>query len=127
MRISSYQYNVVKYKKNDVLGGWTIIQKRVDASTDFWVSWSDYAKGFGDAKNNYWAGNDYMNAITSQPFTPYELKIDMVANDGSELLASYDKFKVDSADNNYQLSLGNFTGTGNGMQSFFVYPKLRSC
>lgn len=92
-----------------------MIQKRVDGSTDFWSNWNDYARGFGDPKKNYWAGNDYLNGVSNQPFTPYEVKIDMVATDASKLSASYDKFRVGSADKNYELSLGNFSGTGNGM------------
>ena len=37
-------------------GGWTVFQRRVDASVDFYREWSDYIAGFGDLNGNLWAG-----------------------------------------------------------------------
>lgn len=98
-----------------ILGGWTIIQRRVDKTTDFWRDWKSYTEGFGSPNNNFWAGNDYISGVTDQPSKPYELKIDMIGADGSDLSASYDLFQVGPGNNNYPLTLGTFSSTGNGM------------
>ncbi|XP_062606909.1 microfibril-associated glycoprotein 4-like [Saccostrea cucullata] len=37
-------------------GGWTIIQKRVDGSTDFSRTWNKYKEGFGSVNSSYWLG-----------------------------------------------------------------------
>lgn len=103
--------------KDQILGGWTIIQKRMDGFPDFGSNSSDYVKGFGDPKKNYWAGIDYLHAVSNQLFTPYEMKIDTSATDGSKFSISYENFRVGSADTNYELRMGNFSGTGNGMNA----------
>ncbi|XP_062620878.1 angiopoietin-4-like isoform X2 [Saccostrea cucullata] len=44
-------------------GGWTVIQRTQDNSTDFYRTWSKYKQGFGDLSSNYWIGDsmDYHN------------------------------------------------------------------
>ncbi|XP_052092540.1 angiopoietin-2-like [Mytilus californianus] len=38
-------------------GGWSVIQRRQDGTTNFYRSWSDYEKGFGSPERNVWLGN----------------------------------------------------------------------
>ncbi len=35
-------------------GLWTVIQRRVDATTSFDQNWEGYRDGFGDLDSNYW-------------------------------------------------------------------------
>ena len=40
----------------DDQSGWTVIQRRLDGSVDFYRGWADYVAGFGSLLGEYWIG-----------------------------------------------------------------------
>ncbi|KAL5012243.1 hypothetical protein ScPMuIL_010794 [Solemya velum] len=89
-------------------GGWTVIQRRMDGSVDFFKFWYDYKHGFGDISREFWLGNDILSALTKQG--EYELRIDMEAFDGEKRFAHYDHFAVADELTHFTLKVGNFSG-----------------
>ncbi len=89
-------------------GGWTVFQRRLDGSVDFYRGWQDYKHGFGDLNGEFWLGLDKINRLTAD--SKNELRIDMEDTSGNKRYAEYDFFAVASEQKKYQLSLGNYAG-----------------
>ncbi|XP_061193567.1 techylectin-5B-like [Saccostrea echinata] len=90
-------------------GGWTVIQRRKDGSTDFYRTWKEYKHGFGDPSKNYWIGNDVINILTNG--TPQLLRVDLQRFNGEKGYAKYSRFSVDNESNKYKLNVSGFSGT----------------
>ena len=95
-------------------GGWTVIQRRVDDSVDFYRGWSDYVAGFGDLTGNFWAGLDRIHIMTSGSST--ELHVSMETFEGETAIAHYTSFLVGDAASGYMMTVNGYSGTaGDGM------------
>ncbi|XP_071836974.1 uncharacterized protein [Apostichopus japonicus] len=91
-------------------GGWTVFQRRVNGSVDFFRNWTSYKEGFGELDHEFWLGNDKLYYLTNQG--RYTLRIDLVDRKGSSYFAQYDLFRINDENDNYRLSeLGTFSGT----------------
>ncbi|XP_071836970.1 microfibril-associated glycoprotein 4-like isoform X8 [Apostichopus japonicus] len=91
-------------------GGWTVFQRRVDGSVDFYRNWTSYKEGFGELDHEFWLGNDKLYYLTNQG--KYQLRIDLVDRVGSSYFAKYDLFRINDENDMYRLSeLGAFSGT----------------
>lgn len=95
--------------------GWTVIQRRIDGSTDFFGrTWDEYKEGFGDVRKEYWLGNKYLNILTSSG--KYELRVDLVNTKNKKTYAVYKTFVVGDENSKFKLTIGDYTGTaGNKM------------
>ncbi|XP_004467392.4 ficolin-2 [Dasypus novemcinctus] len=87
-------------------GGWTVFQRRIDGSVDFFRDWAAYKQGFGSQLGEFWLGNDNLHALTSQD--TYELRVDLVDFQGNHQVARYASFKVEDEKEKYKLVLGGF-------------------
>ena len=89
-------------------GGWTVFQKRLDGSVDFYRGWNDYKKGFGNLYGEFWLGLDKINRLTSSD--RYKLRVDLEDIEGKTAYAEYNLFAITSERTKYQLSLGSYSG-----------------
>ncbi|XP_061173449.1 uncharacterized protein LOC133182618 [Saccostrea echinata] len=95
-------------------GGWTLIQKRQDGTTNFYRDWEDYREGFGGVYGEHWLGNNVIHRLTNQDH--YTLRIEMTDWDKNSKFAEYSTFVVDDEDDGYKLHIGGYEGdAGDGM------------
>ncbi|XP_060561066.1 protein scabrous-like [Ruditapes philippinarum] len=94
-------------------GGWTVIQRRLDGSENFYRTWTDYVCGFGDISGEYWLGLENIHGLTT---VNSSLKIEMEAFEDvsrdlrTHAYAQYDTFRVDDEDSNFRLHVNGFSG-----------------
>ncbi|XP_073233130.1 fibrinogen C domain-containing protein 1-like isoform X1 [Porites lutea] len=89
-------------------GGWTVLQKRLDGSVDFYRGWDDYKRGFGNLNGEFWLGLDKIHRLT---ILRSRLRVDLEDTNGKTAYAEYDFFGVSSERSKYKLSLGTYSGT----------------
>ncbi|XP_069108438.1 microfibril-associated glycoprotein 4-like isoform X1 [Argopecten irradians] len=95
-------------------GGWTVFQRRMDGSIDFYRKWAEYQMGFGNLDGEFWLGNQALHFLTSQG--GYELRIDMEDFDGNRRFCIYKFFHVGGLSTNYKLSIAYYSGdAGNSL------------
>ena len=100
-------------------GGWTVFQRRIDGSVDFYRNWVAYVAGFGDLEGNLWIGLDKLHAMTAAYDT--ELHVYMDTFEGESAWAHYGYFDVDDADSKYKLNIGDYSGTaGNSTRVWLI-------
>ena len=89
-------------------GGWTVFQKRLNGSVDFYLYWSDYKVGFGDLSGEFWLGLDKIHRLTSDNNSM--LRVDLEDFERNTTYAEYNKFGVTSENDKYELKLGSYAG-----------------
>ncbi|XP_057578937.1 ficolin-1-like [Hippopotamus amphibius kiboko] len=87
-------------------GGWTVFQRRMDGSVDFYRDWAAYKQGFGHQLGEFWLGNDNIHALTSQGTS--EFRVDLLDFEGNHRFAKYQSFKMEGEKEKYKLVLGAF-------------------
>ncbi|XP_052769621.1 protein PFC0760c-like [Mya arenaria] len=95
-------------------GGWTVIQRRQDGTTNFFQTWEEYKNGFGGLYGEHWLGNDNIHYLTNQDY--YQLRVDLMDWDKNKKYAEFDFFLVDNEDYGYTVHVEGYTGdAGDGL------------
>ena len=90
-------------------GGWTVFQKRLDGSVDFFRNWESYKNGFGDLNGEFWLGNDNLHRLTF--FEDVMLRVDLEDFDGNIKYAEYTTFRVAGEAYKHRIVIGGYSGT----------------
>ncbi|XP_062398867.1 microfibril-associated glycoprotein 4-like [Sardina pilchardus] len=93
-------------------GGWTVFQRRMDGSVNFYRPWIQYKEGFGNLSSEYWLGLQSLHQLTNNK--AYELRVDMEDFEGNRVFARYSNFSVASEEEGYKLTVSGFTNGGAG-------------
>uniref|UniRef100_A0A8C8RSM4 Fibrinogen alpha chain n=1 Tax=Pelusios castaneus TaxID=367368 RepID=A0A8C8RSM4_9SAUR len=93
------------------LGGWLLIQQRLNGSVNFNRTWQDYKKGFGTldgkGKGEFWLGNENIHLLTQKDTV---LRVELEDWAGNEAYAEYN-IHVGSEAEGYVLSVSAYEGT----------------
>ena len=90
------------------VGGWTVFQRRLYGSVDFYREWEDYKEGFGTAGSEYWLALDNIHRLSNQG--RMLLRVDLDGKMLKSAHALYRDFMVSNEMRNYTPRLGSYTG-----------------
>ncbi|XP_067944990.1 angiopoietin-related protein 2-like [Watersipora subatra] len=104
--------------------GWTVIQRRLDGTVNFYRGWNEYVDGFGEINGEYsivLAAGQRIETFIKQGKGGLEglyyltrknrkLNIYMEAHDGEFRTANYSTFYVDDASDDYRSHIAGYTG-----------------
>ena len=97
-------------------GGWTVFQKRLNGSVDFYLGWESYKDGFGNLNGEFWLGNDNLHRLTATD--DVILRVDLEDFDGNKTYAEYTTFKVADEADKYRILIGGYSGTAGDSMAF---------
>ncbi|XP_036914247.1 fibrinogen alpha chain [Sturnira hondurensis] len=93
------------------LGGWLLIQQRMDGSLNFNRTWQDYKRGFGSlndkGEGEFWLGNEYLHLLTMRGSV---LRVELEDWSGNWVYAEY-HVRVGSEAEGYALQVSSYEGT----------------
>ncbi|TRY57189.1 hypothetical protein DNTS_003273 [Danionella cerebrum] len=89
-------------------GGWTLIQRRMDGSVNFFRNWETYKQGFGNMDGEYWLGLENIYWLTRQG--NYKLLVKLEDWSGRKTFAEYASFRLEPEEDFYRLRVGRYHG-----------------
>ena len=91
-------------------GRWTVFQRRMDGSVDFYHNWNDYVHGFGNTSGEYWLGLSKLHRFANGSIST-QLRVDMRDKDGNSTYANYSTFYIGGSTTDYTLHISGYSGT----------------
>lgn len=88
--------------------GWTVIQRRLDGSVDFFVGWDKYKAGFGNLSGEFWLGLDKIRRLTQSGLK--RLRVDLMDFKDVKVYAEYNTFEISDEADRYRLNVSGFAG-----------------
>ncbi|KAJ8384674.1 hypothetical protein AAFF_G00200060 [Aldrovandia affinis] len=98
--------------EDDDGGKWTVIQRRMDGTVNFYRPWIHYKDGFGNKTGEYWLGLENIFLLTWTK--KYELRVDMEDFEKGRVHALYSSFSVDPESEGYRLHVSGYNDGGAG-------------
>ncbi|XP_018611791.1 fibrinogen alpha chain [Scleropages formosus] len=96
--------------QDTVLGGWVLVQQRMDGSVNFNRTWEDYKEGFGSVdqqgKGELWLGNKHLNSLTQADSV---LRVELEDWEGQAFYAEY-TVRVGPESEGYTLTVSAYSG-----------------
>ena len=89
-------------------GGWTIFQRRVDGSVDFYLGWKDYREGFGNLSGEFWLGLDKIHRLSKSGENV--LRVDLEGWKNETGYAKYSTFQVANEEDRFRLTVAGYSG-----------------
>lgn len=83
--------------------GWTVIQRRINGSVNFYRNWTEYRNGFGDLHGEFFIGLEKLFHMTSTQW--YELYIHLETFSGRTLYSRYEEFRISGESDDYTLNI----------------------
>ncbi|XP_067260348.1 microfibril-associated glycoprotein 4-like [Chanodichthys erythropterus] len=108
--------DMISGEKDEDNGGWTVFQRRMDGSVNFFYQpWNQYKRGFGNVESEYWLGLENMYQLTRK--RKYMLRVDLEDFTGKKVFAQYSSFSVGPETvgpetDGYKLHVSGFTDGG---------------
>ncbi|XP_028423257.1 microfibril-associated glycoprotein 4 [Perca flavescens] len=93
-------------------GRWTVFQRRMDGTLNFYRGWDQYKKGFGNAAGEYWLGLENIYYLTNNKKS--ELMVEMEDFEGRKVFARYSSFSVGAEGGGFVLSVSGLISGGAG-------------
>ena len=91
-------------------GGWTVFQRRMDGSVNFYRTWSDYELGFGDLAGEFWLGLDKIHRLSTIKSVVGQLRVELSDFADVKRYAKFSSFSVGNSASKYVLNVVGYSG-----------------
>ena len=89
--------------------GWTVFQRRMDGSVNFYREWNYYQEGFGNLNYEHWLGLDKLYHLTAAGGCGLRVEVENYSN--TKGYANYSSFQIANAASLYTLTVSGYSGT----------------